>query len=93
MQNKSTIPIRGLNLIELIRDYCRLEAEVKALASILECVESRGGLPKGGWRATLEKMRRTPEYRSVSEQYEPLLLRAERSADLAEAVAASTLVC
>jgi hypothetical protein len=93
MQNKSTIPIRGLNLIGLIRDYCRLEAEVQALASILKYVESQGHLPEGGWLATLEEMRTTPEYRSVSEQYEPLLRRAERSADLAEAVAVPTLVC
>jgi hypothetical protein len=84
MQDKGIKPNRGRNLIALIREYSRLEAEAKSLASILRYVEAEGHLPTEGWLASLEEMRKTPEYRSISEQYEPLLLRAEQAADLAE---------
>ena len=77
-------PNRGRNLIALIREYARLEAEVKSLASVLNYVETEGHLPIEGWLATLKDMRETPQYRTISERYEPLLLHAEQTVDLAE---------
>ncbi len=77
-------PDKLRKLLELLRDYCRLAAEVRSLGSILRYVDTQGCLPPEGWVTSLEAMRLTPEYRSISEQYEPLFLRAEQSLDVTE---------
>jgi hypothetical protein len=71
-------------LVAMMREHLRLQADVRSLASILIYAETENHLPTEGWLATLKGLRQTPEYRSISEQYEPLFLSAEQAADLAE---------
>ena len=79
-------PEQSRKFIELLRENMMLRAEVWSLASILTYVETQGHLPIEGWLATLKEMRRTPEYRNISEQYESLFARVEQAADVNEAV-------
>ena len=79
-------PEQSRKFIELLREHMVLQAEVRSLASILTYVETQGHLPIEGWLATLKEMRQTPEYRKISEQYEPLFARVEQAADVTEAL-------
>jgi hypothetical protein len=84
MEAERTTPDKLRKLLELLRDYSRLQAEVQSLAAILKYVEDQGCLPSDGWLASLKAMRETPQYRSIAEQHEPLFLRAEQSLDVNE---------
>jgi hypothetical protein len=64
----------------LLRDYCRLQAEVRALAAILETAVTLN-VPPVGWLDRLMEMRQTLEYRSIAEQYEPQIRQGEQAAD------------
>jgi hypothetical protein len=77
-------PKLGRTLVALMREHLRLQADLRSLAAILAYAETENHLPSEGWLATLKVMRQTPEYRTISEQYEPLFLSAEQAADLAE---------
>lgn len=71
-------------LVELMRDYQRLQADNRALASILEYVRSEGHLPAEGWLAALKELRQKSAYRTISEQYELLFRAVEDAADVEE---------
>jgi hypothetical protein len=78
-------PEHGRRFIALLRDYMLLQAEIRALSSVLRLVEHEKLVPQGWTKERLEVLRQQPEYRNISEQYEPLFLQAEESADLSEA--------
>jgi hypothetical protein len=69
--------------IKLIREHFPLQAEVRTLASILETAVYLNQ-PPIGWLNMLKLVRKTPDYRSISEQYAPLLAQFEESADANE---------
>ena len=77
-------PEFGRQLAALMRDYLRLQADARSLASILTYVDTQHELPVGGWLATLKAMRETPEYRKIAEQYEPQFRAVEDAADVEE---------
>jgi hypothetical protein len=67
----------------LIREYTTQLADVHTLRGMLTIAE-QGLASVDQWESTLEQARQTPAYRSISEQYEPLLLRLEHLADIHE---------
>lgn len=66
-------------LVELMRHYQKLQADNRALASILEYVQSEGHLPVEGWVAVLKELRQKPEYQpfpnNTSRYFVPLRMR------------------
>lgn len=76
-------PEQSRKLIELLRDYVRLQAEIRALASILETAVVINEVPVG-WLDLLKKARQEEAYRSIAEQYKPLFARVDAAADATE---------
>jgi hypothetical protein len=70
-------------LATLIREYTTQLADVHTLRAMLTVAE-QGLASVDQWEDALEQARQTPEYRNISEQYEPLLLRLEHMADIRE---------
>jgi hypothetical protein len=70
-------------IVKLIREHFRLQADVRLLASLLEAAERLNQAPHG-WLKALRQGRMTPEYRNVSEQLEPQLAQFEQSLDADE---------
>lgn len=66
--------------VPLIREYFRLQAEVRSLAAILEGA-AQGHQPPWAWREALKQLRLTESYRNISEQYALELARIEQVAD------------
>lgn len=71
-------------LADLLRENARLQAEVHSLGAILRSAVLHREVPKG-WSADLKRMRTTPEYQTIAEQYARLVIRLERSATSREA--------
>jgi len=70
-------------LVQLAREHFRLLAEIKSLAAILETAERLNQAPIK-WLDALKLLRTQPEYRNISEQFEPQLAEVERSAEAIE---------
>jgi len=66
--------------VPLIREYFRLQAEVRSLAAILEG-SAQVRQPAWGWREALKQLRLTESYRNISEQYALELAHIEQVAD------------
>lgn len=64
--------------IKLMRAYLHLQADMRYLAAMLKTCEDFNQVPYG-WLDALKQARTTPEYRSISEQVEPLLAALEES--------------
>lgn len=71
-------PERVREFVKLIREHFRLQADVKALAAILETAV-RLNQPPFEWLEALKLTRKEAAYRSISEQFEPQLAELERS--------------
>jgi len=76
----SLTPAQTRELVRLLREFMRLQAEVRTLASILEAAV-RINQPPVGWLDLLKEARKSQEYRSISEQYEAEFSRIEQNAD------------
>ena len=72
-------------LADLLRDYARLQADNQTLAAILQNHATLDVSPIG-WPDALEKMRKQPEYRSIAQQYDSLLVQLEQVTDFHEAL-------
>jgi hypothetical protein len=70
-------------VVKLIREHFRLQAEVRMLALILENSVTIMR-PPVGWQELLQRGRLTPEYRSISEQSAQLLAHVEQAPDETE---------
>jgi hypothetical protein len=70
-------------LADLLRENARLQAEVHSLTAILRSAVLHREAPKG-WSADLKRMRSTPEYKTIAEQYTAVVARLERSATARE---------
>jgi hypothetical protein len=70
-------------LAELLKENARLQAEVHSLGAILRSAVLHREVPKG-WSADLKRMRSTPEYRTIAEQYAAVTSRLEGSASSQE---------
>ena len=68
---------------DLLRENARLHAEVQARGGILRSAVLHREVPKA-WSSSLQRMRNTLEYRTISEQYAKQIERLERSADSRE---------
>jgi hypothetical protein len=68
---------------DLLRENARLQAEVHALGGILRSAVLHREVPKA-WSISLKRMRNTPEYRTVAEQYAEQIASLERSANTRE---------
>ena len=66
-----------------MRANFRLQADVRALAMILEAAVDLNQPPLG-WLDALRLARLQPEYRSISEQLAPQFAALEQSLDLSE---------
>jgi hypothetical protein len=71
-------PEQTREIIKLVREHFRLQAEVRTLAAILEVAERLDQAPFK-WLDALKQARQTPGYRTISEQFEPQLAEVERS--------------
>lgn len=69
--------------VKLIREFFRLQADVRTLAAILQAAEQLDQ-PPIKWLEALRLARLQPDYRSISEQYAPLLAHIEQSAEANE---------
>jgi hypothetical protein len=69
--------------VKLIREFFRLQAEVRTLAAILQTAEQLDQ-PPIKWLEALKQARTHPNYRNISEQYAPLLDHIEQSAQANE---------
>jgi hypothetical protein len=69
--------------VKLIREHFRLQAEVRTLAALLETAVQLNQ-PPFGWLDALKLARKQPDYRSISEQFEPQLAEVERSLEESE---------
>jgi len=76
-------PRHTREFVKLIREQFRLQADVRLLAAILQTCAALNQPPLD-WQEKLRLGRLTPEYRSVSQQYEPQLVELERSLDATE---------
>jgi len=77
---KKMTPKQVREFVPLIREYFRLQAEVRSLAAILEGAV-QGHQPPWGWREALKQLRLTDCYRNISEQYALELAHIEQAAD------------
>ena len=66
--------------VKLLREFFRLQADVYALAAILEGAKEHDIIP-ADWRVTLDTIRASAEYRKTSEQFSSQLDKIEQSAD------------
>ena len=73
-------PKQVREIVPLIREYFRLQAEVRSLAAILEGAV-QGHQPPWAWREALKPLRLTQSYRNISEQYALELAHIEQVAD------------
>jgi len=78
-------PKRAHEFVKLIREHFRLQADVRALAAILEMAEKHNR-PPYGWLDALKVMRTEPAYRNISEQFAPRLAELEQSLEANELV-------
>lgn len=69
--------------VKLIREFFRLQAEVRSLAALLQTAELMDQ-PPIKWLDALKQMRTLQEYRNISEQYAPLLAHIEQFAEATE---------
>lgn len=70
-------------LADLLRDYAKLQADCRTFVAILGNSEKFEAVPTG-WADSLSQMRETPEYQSISQQYDEVILRFEETADVHE---------
>src|SRR5713226_9355864 len=69
---------------KLLREYFRLQAEVKTLAGIIQTFVHLNEPPPMNWLELLKLARETQDYRNISEQYTQVLARLESVADASE---------
>jgi len=75
--NKPLPPQFGREFIKTLREHFRLQAEVKALASIIETFVYQNTPPPKNWIELLKMARKTEAYQKISEQYAQDLSRLE----------------
>lgn len=73
-------PDQARNVVKIVREQLRLQADLRSLASILTYAES-SNQPPHDWLQALKLTRETPEYRRIADELEPLLVRIETAAD------------
>jgi hypothetical protein len=71
-------PEQTREILKLVREHFRLQAEVRTLAAMLEVAERLDQAPFK-WLDALKQARETQGYRSISEQFEPQLVAIEHS--------------
>jgi len=77
-------PEEGRKLLKLMREHFCLQAEVYALAAILETAVTLDEAPYG-WLDALKQARQQDAYRSIAEQFEPQFVQIERALGAKEA--------
>lgn len=70
----------GRKLAEVMREHARLEADIRALASILTIAEEQEQVPHE-WLTALKALRLESEYQKISGQYDSLISEVERASE------------
>jgi hypothetical protein len=76
-------PEFGRQLVSLLRDYLRQQADIRSLSSILTHAETSEAVPYG-WLEALKLLRETPEYIQIAAEHEAAFLAVEERADQLE---------
>jgi len=73
------------SFVTVARDYWRLQADISALAAILETARTLQQPPKQ-WKELFLRARETPGYREIAEKFEPQLAKLEKAAEENEVI-------
>jgi hypothetical protein len=77
-------PQQSRAVVDLMRNYDLLQAEVRILVTILHKCESDCFAPVG-WKDTLTVLRKSPGYLDIAQRHAALFARIEDAADRTEA--------
>jgi hypothetical protein len=70
-------------LADLLRSHAGLQADVQTLGALLQRLEDFQ-VPPEHWGVVLKEARETPEYQSISQQYDSGIVQLEQAADFHE---------
>jgi len=76
-------PEQTRKLIELMKDYDVLQAELTSLAAMLQNCETKMLVPVG-WLDNLKEIRKSQQYQNIAQRHSALIARIENAADLTE---------